>query len=121
MAEWSDYVNIKKMRQEKRQYKRQMARLEALPADYRYVFKKIQTHMWQFATGSGYDMMHVHYDLIDLFEESAAEGKSVLEVTGDDVAGFVDELLRHVATYTENWRDALNRDIQKKLRGTSHD
>jgi hypothetical protein len=33
-----------------------MARMEALPEDYRYVFKKIQSHMWMFAAGSGYDM-----------------------------------------------------------------
>ena len=92
-----------------------MARVEALPEDYQYVFKKIQEHMWMFAAGAGYDMMQVHYGLIELFEAGVAEGKQVLEVTGDDVAAFCDDLLRSVSTYAENWRVKLNRDIQKKL------
>ena len=55
-----------------------------------YVFRIIQNLLWQFAAGSGYDMMEVQYGLIDLFEEGAANGKYVLEVTGEDVAAFVD-------------------------------
>ncbi len=116
MSEFFDnYLNIKKMFEEKREYKQQMARVEALPKDYQYVFKKIQEHMWKFASGSGYDMMKLHYDLIELFEAGAAEGKQVLEITGDDVAAFCDELLRSTNTYMETWRETLNRDIQKKV------
>ena len=112
---FDDYFNIRKMIESKREYKRQMARVEALPEDYQYVFKKIQKHMWMFAAGSGYDMMKIHYDLIDLFEAGAADGKHVLEITGEDVAAFCDELLSSARTYTEDWREALNRDILKKL------
>lgn len=116
MTEFFDnYFNIKKMIRSKREYREQMARVEALPEDYQYVFKKIQGHMWMFAAGSGYDMMKIHYDLIELFEAGAAEGKQVLEITGEDVASFCDELLRSARTYTEDWREALNRDILKKL------
>jgi DNA-binding ferritin-like protein (Dps family) len=103
------------MMREKREYRQQMARVEALPEDYRYVFKKIQKHTWMFAAGSGYDMMKIHYDLIELFEEGAANGKTVLEVTGKDVAGFCDALLSNAKTYTEDWRLSLNRDINKKF------
>jgi DNA-binding ferritin-like protein (Dps family) len=112
---FDDYFNINKMIKAKREYRQQMARVDALPEDYRYVFKKIQSHMWMFAAGAGYDMMKIHYDLIDLFEAGAAEGKHVLEVTGSDVAAFCDELLRSASTYTENWRESLNRDILNKL------
>ena len=112
---FDDYFNIKKMIRSKREYKQQMARVKALPEDYQYVFKKIQGHMWMFAAGAGYDMMKIHSDLIELFEDGAAEGKSVLEITGEDVAAFCEELLRGANTYTENWREALNRDIQRKL------
>ena len=116
MAEFFDnYFNIKKIIISKREYKRHMTRVEALPEDYCYVFKKIQSHMWMFAAGAGYDMMKIHYDLIELFEEGAASGKGVLEVTGEDVASFSDELLRSASTYTESWRESLNRDIKKKL------
>ncbi|WP_061214954.1 DUF1048 domain-containing protein [Syntrophomonas wolfei] len=116
MSEFFDnYFNIKKMTESKREYRQQMARVEALPKDYQYVFKKIQGHMWMFAAGSGYDMMEIHSGLIELFEAGAADGKHVLEITGEDVAAFCDELLRSARTYTEDWREALNRDILKKL------
>ncbi|MCI1269564.1 MAG: DUF1048 domain-containing protein [Ruminococcus sp.] len=116
MAEFFDnYFNIKKMIESKREYKQQMARVEALPKDYQYVFKKIQGHMWMFAAGAGYDMMKIHYDVIELFEEGATNGMHVLEITGKDVASFCDELLRSASTYTENWREKLNRDIMKEL------
>jgi len=116
MSEFFDnYLNIKKILKSKREYKQHMARVEALPKDYQYVFKKIQRHMWMFAAGSGYDMMKIHYDLIELFEAGAADGKHVLEITGEDVASFCEELLRSARTYTEDWREALNRDILKKL------
>jgi DNA-binding ferritin-like protein (Dps family) len=112
---FDEYLNIKKIVESKREYRQEMARVEALPEDYRYVFKKIQSHMWMFAAGSGYDMMEIHYDLIELFEEGAAEGKQVLEITGTDVAAFCDELLRGAKTYTEDWRAKLNRDILNKV------
>lgn len=112
---FDDYFNIKKMIQSKREYKEQMARVEALPKEYQYVFKKIQERMWMFAAGAGYDMMKIHDDLVELFEAGAADGKGVLEITGEDVAAFCDELLRSARTYTEDQREAFNRDILKKV------
>lgn len=112
---FDDYFNIRKIMKSKREYKQQMQRIKALPEDYRYVFQKIQDYMWQFTAGSGYDMMEVHYGLIDLFEEGAANGKSVLEVTGEDVAAFVDELLKNARTYTEDWKTKLNHEIKNKI------
>lgn len=111
------YLNPKKIMEGKREYRQQVARVNALPEDYRYVFKKIQAHMWRFAAGDGYDMVALHDGLLDLFEEGAAAGRPVLEITGEDVAGFVDELLKSVKTYTESWREKLNRDVAKKLNG----
>lgn len=112
---FDDYFNISKIKKSKREYQQQMQRIKELPEDYQYVFKKIQNHMWQFVAGSGYDMMEIQYGLIDLFEEGVANGKSVLEVTGEDVAAFVDELLKNTRTYTEDWRTKLNREIKNKI------
>ena len=115
---FDDYFNLNKIIRSKQEYRRQMERVDALPEDYQYVYKEIQAHMWQFASGAGYDMMEIHYGLIELFEEGAAEGKNVLEVTGEDVAAFVDELLKNVRTYTEDWRNRLNQKIKIKLKAT---
>ena len=112
---FNDYFNINKIIKNKRKYKQQMERVKRLPEDYQYVFKKIQGHMWQFVAGSGYDMMEVQYGLIDLFEEGAADGKSVLEITGEDVAAFVDELLKNTRTYTQDWKAKMNREIRNKI------
>lgn len=112
---FDDYFNISKIKKSKREYQQQMQRIKELPEDYQYVFKKIQNHMWQFVAGSGYDMMEIQYGLIDLFEEGVANSKSVLEVTGEDVAAFVDELLKNTRTYTEDWRTKLNREIKNKI------
>lgn len=107
---------MKKMIREKRGYRRMMARAGTLPEDYYYVFDKIQHYMWNFAAGDGFDMTRVQSDLLDLFEEGVADGKDVLDITGEDVAAFSDELLANARTYTEKWRMKLNRDIHDKLR-----
>jgi len=39
----------------------------------------------------------------------------VLEITGNDVASFCDELVKGEKTYFEGWREKLNRGIAKKI------
>lgn len=106
---------LKKMVGDKKEYRQMMARVKALPGDYQFVYEKIQKYMWGFAAGDGLDMLKVQYELIDLFEAGAADGKHVLDMTGEDVAAFSDELLLHAKTYTAGRREALNRDIMKKV------
>ncbi|MGW8427416.1 DUF1048 domain-containing protein [Peribacillus simplex] len=106
---------FKKMISDKKEYKMMMARVEALPEDYQYVFKKIQSYMWNFATGNGMDMLHMQYELIELFEAGAADGREVLEITGDDVASFADELVANGKTYVDKYRVDLNQSIIKRL------
>jgi DNA-binding ferritin-like protein (Dps family) len=77
--------------------------------------------MWSFSAGTGLDMIQIFSGLLDMFEAGAAEKKPVLEITGGDVAAFCDELLSNVKTYTENWREKLNRDIREKLEGDSNE
>lgn len=106
---------LKKLIGDKKEYKEMMAREKLLPKEYRFVFERIQKYMWNFAAGDGYDMMKIHYELIELFEDGVSNGKSVLEITGEDVASFCDELLINARTYTDKWREDLNRDILSKL------
>lgn len=106
---------FKKIIGDKKEYRQMTERVKALPEDYQYVFEKIQEYMWKFAAGDGYDMVKIHYELIELFEAGAADGKRVLDVTGEDVAEFCDQLLRNAKTYMEGWRKKLNNDIMKKV------
>ena len=105
---------IKKILEDKQEYREQMARAEALPEDYRFVFQKTQGSLWSFASGDGRDMLETQYQLIELLEAGAAQGKQVLEVTGEDVAGFCDELMRGNKLWTDRLRDKLNRRIAER-------
>lgn len=106
---------LKKILGDKKEWRNMEARAAALPRDYQIVYDEIKKYMFKFAGGDGMDIVYILRDLLDLFESGAADGKKALEVTGDDVAEFSDELLRNAKTYTENWHDKLNRDVQKRL------
>ncbi|MPQ24505.1 DUF1048 domain-containing protein [Bacillus paralicheniformis] len=106
---------FKKMIGDKKEYRTMMTRVKALPEDYQFVFKKIQNYMWRFSAGSGMDMLHIQYELIELFEAGAAEGRQVLEITGEDVASFADELVTNAKTYVAKYREDLNESIMKRL------
>ena len=116
---FNEYFNFKHIAREKREYKQKEARVEALPEDYRYVYRQIQHYVWwgysAYSGGDERDAQQMLADLLDLFETGVAEGKRVLDITGEDVAAFCDELLRNAKTYTGNPREALNRDILNKL------
>ncbi len=103
---------FKKLIGDKKEYKMMMARVEELPDDYQFVFKKIQNYMWNFTSGNGMDMLHMQYDL---FEAGAAEGRQVLEITGEDVASFADELVANAKTYIAKYREDLNQSILNRL------
>jgi DNA-binding ferritin-like protein (Dps family) len=107
---------LKKILGDKKEWRAMEARAAALPADYRIVYGEMQKYLWKFTAGDGMDIIAILKDLLDLFETGAADGKRALEVTGEDVAEFCDELLRNAKTYTEKWHDALNRDVMDKLR-----
>jgi len=111
---------LKRVRHEKREFNQMQERVKALPEDYRYVYHKIQSYVWgnSWRLGGdvdGMDMLPILADLLNLFETGVVEGKRVLDITGDDVAEFCDELLRNAKNSTVNWHEALNRDIRKQL------
>lgn len=98
---------------DKKEWRAMEARAKALPKDYRIVYDEIKNYIWK---SSGISTIEPFKVLLDLFEESAANGKEVLEITGKDVAAFCDELVSDEKTYTGDWREKLNRSIDKKLK-----
>lgn len=96
---------------EKRAYRQFMKRVNSLPKDYRFVFKKIQHYMYNFgAVGCDMEMLT---DLVGLFETSAADGKTAFDVIGSDLANFCDELIRASTNNTATTREKLNQEIFK--------
>jgi DNA-binding ferritin-like protein (Dps family) len=100
---------------DKKEWRSMEARSDALPRDYRIVYGEIKPYLWKFTTGDGMDTMAVLKDVLGLFETCAAAGKQVRDVTGEDVAAFCDERLRGSASWVDQGRASLNRDVAKKL------
>lgn len=97
---------------EKKEWRIQMKRVEALPEDYCYTYKKIMNYGYQF----GFCCM-TQSDLLELFEESAAAGRPVSDIVGNDVAAFCDELIRVSGIPQESAGAKLNREIAEYFKG----
>ncbi len=104
--------------EDKRVYKHMMKRVDALPKDYRFAFRKIQHYMFSIGPPDG-DMtiftdLTMFTDLVDLFEASAAEGRRVLDVIGSDAGKFSDEFMCASCTKAETARN-INKEIVEKF------
>jgi DNA-binding ferritin-like protein (Dps family) len=103
---------LKKIIGDKKAWKDMEARAKALPKDYQVVYGEIKIYIWKRSEKESVD---VFKGLLDLFEEGAANGRSALEITGNDVATFCDELSPGAKTYVDRWREELNNNISNKL------
>ena len=95
--------------EDKREWNAMEARAKALPSEYHNAYKAIQKYMW--TTGGPTDWKEcsrIFNGIIDLFEEGAAEGKKVTDLTGEDVASFCDELVKDTKTWSDKYRTKLN-------------
>jgi len=81
-------VGIQDIIEGKKQWRAHMARVKALPPDYQIVYKEIQRYLFKIGAG------RLLSGIVDFFEEGAAAGKGVLELIGNDVAAFCDDLVK---------------------------
>jgi DNA-binding ferritin-like protein (Dps family) len=100
---------------DKKEWRSMEARADALPRDYRIVYGRIKPYLWRFTTGDGRGTLSVLREVLALFEAGAAEGKQVLDVTGEDVAAFCDERVRGTPSWVDRGRASLNRDVARQL------
>ena len=77
----------------KKQWRAHMARVKALPPDYQIVYKEMQRYLFKVGADG-----HLISGIVDFFEEGAADGKGVLELLGNDVAAFCDDLVKDTRT-----------------------
>lgn len=91
----------------KKQWRAHMARVKALPPDYRIVYKEIQRYVFKVGP---IDMLDgpLFSDIIDFFEEGVAADKGVLELIGKDVAAFCDDLIKDSCTYADIYQKSIN-------------
>jgi DNA-binding ferritin-like protein (Dps family) len=81
----------------KKEYQAYVARVEALPRDYQIVYKEIRKYLLKIGTVDLFDGTLLS-GVVDFFEEGVAAGKGVLELIGNDVAAFCDDLVKDSRT-----------------------
>jgi DNA-binding ferritin-like protein (Dps family) len=109
-----DAVEGKRKWQKK--WRAHMARVNALPQDYQIVYKEIQKYLFKVGPVELTDGTDLLSGIIDLFEEGAALGKGVLEVTGRDVAAFCDDLIKDSKTYADIYQESVDQEVNKAVK-----
>ncbi len=100
-------MRIQDIIQGKKEWRAHVARVKALPRDYQIVYKEIQKYLFKVGPVDLTDGTGLLSGIVDLFEEGAAMGKGVLEVTGRDVAAFCDDLIKDSKTYAEIYQESV--------------
>ncbi|WP_046173459.1 DUF1048 domain-containing protein [Domibacillus indicus] len=98
---------------DKREWKAMETRAKELPGEYRNAYKAIQKYMWTAGGGPAdwKDSSRIFQGILDLFEQGAAEGRKVTDLTGEDVAAFCDDLVKDEKTWKDKYRKKLNDTI----------
>jgi DNA-binding ferritin-like protein (Dps family) len=100
-------VSIRDIIEGKKQWRAHVARVKALPPDYQIVYKEMQRYLFKVGPIDLQDGPLLS-GLIDFFEEGVAAGKGVLELIGNDVAAFCDDLLKDTPTYADIYQESIS-------------
>ena len=106
-------VAIEGKRKWQQKWRAHMARVNALPQDYQIVYKEIERYLFNVGPVELTDGTDLLSGIIDLFEEGAALGKGVLEVTGSDVAAFCDDLIKDSRTFADILQESVDQEVNK--------
>ncbi|MFB9279458.1 DUF1048 domain-containing protein [Cohnella cellulosilytica] len=109
-------MKIRDIIEGKKEWRAHAARVKALPQDYQIVYKEIQKYFFKVGPVELTDGTGLLSGIVDLFEEGAALGKGVLDVTGTDVAFFCDELIRDSKTYADSYQESVNQEVNKAVK-----
>jgi DNA-binding ferritin-like protein (Dps family) len=100
-------VGIQDIIEGKKQWRAHMARVKALPPDYQIVYKEIQRYFFKVGPVELADG-NLLSGIVDFFEEGVAAGKGVLELIGNDVAAFCDDLVKDSRTYADIYQESIS-------------
>ncbi|GAA2834122.1 DUF1048 domain-containing protein [Crossiella cryophila] len=100
-------MGIRDMIEGKKQWRAHMARVKALPPDYQIVYKEMQRYFFKVGP---VDLLEgtLLSGIVDFFEEGVAGGKGVLELIGDDVAAFCDDLIKDSRTNADIYQESIS-------------
>ncbi|MBO0812371.1 MAG: DUF1048 domain-containing protein [Microlunatus sp.] len=106
----------------KRQYRRDLARIEALPEPYASVAKALQRYFLRYGgVADGDSALAMFGDFADLWERAAADGTPVHQIVGTDPAEFADRFAEVYGgrQWIEKERDRLTRTVMEAERATA--
>ena len=109
-------MSIKGIIEGKKVWRAHVARVKILPQDYQIVYKEIQKYLFKVGPVELHEGIGLLSDILSFFEEGAAAGKSVLEITGTDVAAFVDALIGDSKTYADLYQESANQEVDKAMK-----
>jgi len=112
-------MRIREMIDGKKKWRLHMARVKALPQDYQIVYHELQKYLFKVGPVELTNGIGLLSGIVDFFAEGAALGKSVLEVTGRDVAAFCDDLIKDSKTYADVYQESVNREVNKAMKKES--
>jgi len=100
--------------EQKKQFKQDKARIEALPEPYSTVAKALQRYfMYYGGVTDGETAVKMFGDLADLWERAAADGTPVHTIVGDDPVEFADTFAQ---AYTgKSWIDKERARLTKAI------
>lgn len=104
---------------DKRKYKQMMKRVDALPKDYTFAFKQIQKYIYTVGGVNGditmFNNSNILEDLLDLFEESVAGERNIIDIIGNDVGKFCDEFMKAYVNDSKTLGANLNKEIMERF------
>ncbi|WP_405117601.1 DUF1048 domain-containing protein [Paenibacillus sp. FSL H8-0317] len=109
-------MKIRDIIEGKKEWRAHMARVKGLPQDYQIVYKEIQKYLFKVGPVELTNGTGLLSGIVDLFEEGAVSGKSVLEVTGSDVAAFCDDLIKDSKTYADIYQESVDQEVRKAMK-----
>jgi len=101
--------------EQKRRYRQYRARTEQLPANYHTAIDALERYMQFFGPGKADSLLPMLEDLVDLFEQSAANGTPIREIVGEDPVEFAEAFLRNYpeGQWISRERDRLTNAIDR--------
>ena len=109
-------MSIQNIIEGKKEWRAHMARVKALPQDYQIVYKEMQKYLFKVGPVELTEGTGLLSGIVDLFEEGAAMGKGVLEVTGRDAAAFCDDLIKDSKTYADIYQESVDQEVNKAMK-----
>jgi DNA-binding ferritin-like protein (Dps family) len=109
-------MSIQDIIEGKKKWRAHVARVKALPQEYRIVYREIQNYLFKVGPVELTEGTDLLSGIVDLFEEGAALGKGVLDVTGSDVAAFCDDLIKDSKTYADVYQELVGREVNQAIK-----